>query len=41
VRSSIDTVGAVVLDAHLATCVAGRDGAEQVEALVAFLLTQR
>src|SRR3990167_10850010 len=33
VRSSIDTVGAVVLDAHLANCVAGRDGAAQVEAL--------
>ncbi len=33
VRSSIDTVGAVVLDAHLERCIAGRDAAEQVVAL--------
>jgi DNA-binding FrmR family transcriptional regulator len=33
VRSSIDTVGAVVLDAHLAKCIQGADGEEQVRAL--------
>ena len=33
VRSSIDTVGAVVLDSHLATCVEGADGQDQVQAL--------
>ncbi len=33
VRSSIDTVGAVVLDAHLERCITGREPAEQVEAL--------
>ena len=33
VRSSIDTVGAVVLDSHLAGCVSGRSADEQIEAL--------
>ena len=33
VRSSIDTVGAVVLDTHLATCVEGTDGQAQIDAL--------
>ncbi|KAB2653184.1 MAG: metal-sensitive transcriptional regulator [Verrucomicrobia bacterium] len=33
VRSSIDTVGAVVLDTHLAQCVSGRSADEQIEAL--------
>jgi DNA-binding FrmR family transcriptional regulator len=33
VRSSIDTVGAVVLDQHLLACIRGREPAEQVEAL--------
>ncbi|RLT42004.1 MAG: metal-sensitive transcriptional regulator [Chloroflexi bacterium] len=33
VRSSIDTVGAVVLDTHLEQCVAGRSADEQIEAL--------
>ena len=33
VRSSIDTVGAVVLDAHLAKCIQHADGEEQVHAL--------
>ncbi|RLT42718.1 MAG: metal-sensitive transcriptional regulator [Chloroflexi bacterium] len=33
VRSSIDTVGAVVLDSHLTGCVSGRNADEQVEAL--------
>lgn len=33
VRSSIDTVGAVVLDNHLERCIAGRDAEEQVAAL--------
>lgn len=33
VRSGIDTVGALVLDTHLATCVQGRSAADQVETL--------
>ena len=33
VRSSIDTVGAVVLDSHLAGCVSGRSADQQIEAL--------
>lgn len=33
VRSSIDTVGAVVLDSHLAGCVSERTAGEQVAAL--------
>ena len=33
VRSSIDTVGAVVLDSHLEGCVSGRSADEQVVAL--------
>ena len=33
VRSSIDTVGAVVLDQHLARCISTGDAAAQVEAL--------
>ena len=33
VRSSIDTVGAVVLDQHLERCVSVGDAAAQVEAL--------
>lgn len=33
VRSSIDTVGAAVLDQHLCDCVEGKDPAEQVVAL--------
>lgn len=33
VRSSIDTVGAAVLDTHLCSCVHGKNGDEQVEAL--------
>lgn len=33
VRSSIDTVGAVVLDQHLDRCVSTGDAAAQVEAL--------
>ena len=33
VRSSIDTVGAAVLDQHLRDCVEGKDPAEQVVAL--------
>jgi DNA-binding FrmR family transcriptional regulator len=33
VRSSIDTVGAVVLDSHLANCIDASSGEAQVEAL--------
>ncbi len=33
VRSSIDTVGAVVLDQHLSTCLEDKDPAGQVDAL--------
>jgi CsoR family transcriptional regulator, copper-sensing transcriptional repressor len=33
VRSSIDTVGAAVLDTHLCSCVNGKNGEQQVEAL--------
>ena len=33
VRSSIDTVGAVVLDRHLETCIDGKSPGEQVDAL--------
>lgn len=33
VRASIDTVGAVVLDQHLSTCIEGKEPAAQVDAL--------
>jgi DNA-binding FrmR family transcriptional regulator len=33
VRSSIDTVGAAVLDTHLCSCVDGKNGEQQVAAL--------
>ncbi|MEX2446018.1 MAG: metal-sensitive transcriptional regulator, partial [Dehalococcoidia bacterium] len=33
VRSSVDTVGAVVLDRHLERCTQGRDADEQITAL--------
>ena len=33
VRSSLDTVGALLLDAHLCNCVEGRDANDQVTAL--------
>ncbi len=33
VRSSIDTVGAAVLDTHLCRCTQGMDGEQQIQAL--------